>query len=856
MIALLRRLRARIRYRNFDRDLRDEIDDHRAMAARDAGPDAPAHRVARLMGNTTLAREEARAVWITPWIDGLRQDAVYAVRTLRAAPGYTVTALLILTVGIGLNTTLFAIANGMLGKPWALPEPETLVTIFQRQIAAADGRALVGVPAAEFTYLRDHATTVAVTASREAPVHLEAGAIEISVTGRFVSGNYFGTLRAPVALGRQLDPHDDRPGAANVVVLSHHAWQTTFGGDGAIVGRIVHLNRVPFTVTGVAVRDTIESPLSGSPALWVPLSAMAAISSDGFSQRFLTSPTDCCVRLAGRITRGNTRDATAAELSVLDQQFRSANGIASPADRGIAVRGTAAIDQPESRRMVPVFGLLFAGVALVLLLACANVGNLQLARALSRTREFAIRLSLGAGRTRVVRQLLTEGLVLSVVAAALSLAMAAGAARLLRYLVDDATFRALDLRPDYQAAAVAFVLAGVATLLSGLAPALRVTRRIAAGRYVETAGRTRLRGILLAAQVAIGTLLLVTAGLVTRGTSRAALIDPGFTLTGVTALAVDAKLGTNDERQAFRLALLSEFDSLAPATVAVSALIPLGDSHMRQRTRQPGAPEAAVWPVSVHEVSAGYFGTLGMRMVEGRPFHDDASNEIVVNETLARRVWSSPAAAIGQTLPDVNRRVVGVVADARLETMNGVEPTLFEPLGTNVHYVIVTGPANVERVRALIARLRPKATIDARPLADNIERSLEEATIGARLAGGLGILALALSAAGIFGVFSYVVTERTREIGLRLAIGARRVDVLRVLLRRAAIPLGVGLGIGLAASGMSGAILESKLYGLSPLDPVAYAGVLAVIAFATLCATLLPALRALRVDPAVALRTE
>jgi predicted permease len=851
MLRLLRRLRARIRYRDFDADLRRELDVHRAMTedslrAAGATPDEARYQGAHRLGHVLTAREAARAVWIAPWLESVWQDSRYAARSLRRSPGFTVTALATLTLGIGVNTTLFAFVNALLWQPWRLPDPDTLVLAHHRT-----ANRLVGVSVPELVFLQQHATSLDLAASRTVGGQIGTGNALRHVRARLVSGNYFTALRVPIVIGRGLQPADDQYGRPPAIVLGHDLWIAAFASDPRVVGRTIAFRDRSVTVVGVAGPGIGESPLSGSPEVWLPLSAMPALfPEEPFARTFLTQADRCCVDLIGRLRPGSTRARAQAELSTLDRRFRASDTDAL----GMRVSGTETTYAPEAAKTLPVFALLFAAVLLVLLLACANVGNLQLARAAVRRREIAVRLALGAGRRRVIRQLVTEGLVLSSLATVICLGASSAIARVVASRVDPSLASALDFVIDGRLMLFATALTVGTCLASSLAPALRGTRHPLAGQASDRS-TVRLRSAFLAVQVAVSLTLLVSAALLGRGLAQAASQDVGFTLDSLMALSIER---TSPGAAADRSFVQSVTAALAGKPAAAAVVPPLADHSLHTAVRRAGDPYEADQPARFHPVTANYFDVLGIPFRAGRTFRAGA-DEVVVNETLARLLWPK-GGAVGALLagPDgtAGRQVVGVVADAHISGFGDVGPMLFQPADSMTTLLFNRGELAADELRAIIAAADPAARTTLRPIGDNVGTSLASASLGSRIAGGVGLLGLAIVAVGIAGVFSFAVTESRREIGIRLALGASHGRVRALLLGRLAKAIGAGVIVGLVLAGLAGQAVRSYLYGLSPSEPLSYVAAVAAIAVTAWAATFASMRRALRVDPATTLRQD
>lgn len=857
MFPSLRRLRARVRYRRFDADLQQELDVHRAMAednlrARGTEPGDVGHLAARQLGNTLAARQAARGVWIAPWLESVWQDVRYGARGLVRSRGFTATALLTLMLGIGVNTTLFALVNAVLLRPWPLPDAHRLVRIYHRAALPA-GEQLVGVSGPELVFLQQLATSVDVAGTRQIGGPLVVGDATRPVNGRLVSGNYFDVLAAPLASGRGLTPADDRVGSAPVAVISHQLWTSLFASDPSVVGRTIRFRDLPMTVVGVAGPSLRQSPLEGLPELWVPLAAMPSLfPGESFAREFLTNPAHCCVDVVGRLRPGLNQARAEAELTVLDRRFRSAE----PRDSaGMKLTSTATIDDPKAARVVPAVGLMSAAVGLVLLLTCANVGNLQLARAAARRREVTVRLALGAARGRVVRQMLTEGLVLSAVAVALCLYASPLAARLVMTRFEAKLAQLLDFSIDARVLSFAVCITLATCLITSLAPALRSTRHLVAGRTSDR--RTlRTRSIFLAAQIAISVVLLIAAALLDRGLAQAASQDLGFRIDGLAALELTRR---SADAETDRVVLRGLTSAMKDMPVAVAASVPLDEMSFHTGVRRAGDPAESDQPTRFQPVSANYFDVLDIPLKAGRTFREGDPNEVVVNETLARVLWPD-GGAVGSYLagPDdaVGRQVVGIASDAHIDGMGAVGPTLFQSVEKPTFLLFDRSTVSPDALRAIVGAVDSSATTTLQAVGDNVAASLESATLGARIAGGFGVLALGVAAIGIAGVFSFVVTERTREIGIHLALGASRRRLRALLLAHHSRPLVGGLVAGLLVAMMAGPVLRGFLYGLSPTSPSVFGGVALLVVVTAWVATLMPLRRALNVDPASTLRHE
>ena len=644
MIKLIRRLGFWLSSSRRAAELAEEMDFHRDMLSSHGITEAA-------MGNTTLAREDARAVWIWPWLESLWQDTVYGLRAMCREPAFTATVLLALGSAIGVNTTLFSMFNAFALKPWTVRDPARVVTV---SLFDRNGGRDLGI--AEYRYLAAHAQTMSGLVAMRNGEQVKLGDRPLQLT--YVSGNYFRVLGVDPERGRGFLDEEDRAGDPQaVVVISHDLWQDRLGADPGIVGRTIRLDDVPFTVVGVTPADyTGTNPLRND--LWTPLPARTLLRpGDPGVKPWLTRPEVCCTPIAGRLAPGVSRARAAAELSVLIEQFRTENRL-NGGRPNVVLAGTSWMAGSRKKaQAVASIALLFVAVTLVLLLACANTGNLLLARAAVRRREIAVRLSLGGSRFRLVRQLLVESLLLALAAAAVALPMALlTASTILRRLAPETTFR---IAPDFRVLAYTIGIAALSCLAFGLAPALHGTAgSIASALKTDVPlNRTRLplRSILLAVQVAISVVLLAGASMLIRGLQRAQNLDPGFDVRNVTVLSIDlpASQYAGPRAQTLTSTLQAELEGardLPPTGLAQSA--PLGNSTYMTSFQVLEPVRSPLMHIWVSSVSPGYFNALRIPFLEGRNFTaEDAPQSIVVNESAARRWWPGESPLVSPSSP-------------------------------------------------------------------------------------------------------------------------------------------------------------------------------------------------------------
>jgi macrolide transport system ATP-binding/permease protein len=855
MGKLLRRISYWVHRGRMNAELAEEMEFHRSMLA--AGGSAPS-----AMGNVTLAREDARAVWIWPWLESLWQDLSYGMRTMRREPAFTLTALVALGSAIGINTSLFTMFNALALKPWTVRDPARVVTL---HYFTPDGGRDLGI--AEYRYLQQnaHSFTGLVAMRNGEQVKLDDRPLQLT----YVSGNYFQVLGVEPERGRGFLESEDRAGDPQaVVVISHNLWQNRFGGDPQIIGRTIRLDDVTFIVVGVAPADfTGTNPLRND--LWTPLPARAILRpNDPGIKPWLTAPEVCCTPVAGRLALGVTSTQAQAELTILLGRFRAENHLAKQS-MNVVLAGTSWIAGPRKKgQAIASIVLLFVAVTLVLLLACANIGNLLLARGAARRREIALRLSLGGSRLRLIRQMLVESLLLSLAAAMVGLPLAfISASAMLRYLVVETTFQ---VTPDGRVLAYTISITVMSCLAFGLAPALHATSGGIAAALKTEPGllRTRLplRSILLAVQVGISVVLLASAGVLVRGLQRAQSINPGYDVHNVTVLSIDlpASQYAGPRTKVLTRELVARCDGARDLpTCGVAQAAPLSNATYLigfQLVEPVRTPVLHIWNSSV---SSRYFEALRIPFLEGRTFTaDDTDRSMIINKSAAQRWWPNESPIGESAIVNTKvRQIVGVVADTYTHDLStSAEAMLYLPvtgaLGPPVVLVHDRAPASIDRVAAMIKQLEPRAEVRVEPLSANLDRQMQPNLIGAALAGLLGLLALAIASVGMSGVFAYVVGQRTREIGIRMALGARPQRIVWLVVASSLRALCFGLGAGIAIAAGASTALAHVLPGVKALDVAAYVGVVLLFSAAVVLASAVPARRATHIDPVTALRWE
>lgn len=863
MPAFLRRLRARIKYWNHEREVAREIEVHRAMAEAALSGRGDSERDARwkaaqLLGNTTIAREDSRAMWIPIYLQQLMQDARYAVRAFRREAGFTAAAVAMLSLGLGLTTGGFALVNGLFFQGWPLPENGDLFRV-QPVFQTTAGRVDDGLSLGAYRHIATSARGAEYAAFSTSFVRVSTTRDDRPTryvpTGAYVSDNFFAAMRVPLQFGTP--PLSVAQSTVPTVVISYGTWQSIFGADPAVLGKTAWLAGKPATIVGVTAPQF--TGLDRPVAVYAPLWAAAELSAQSSIREAVANDPLCCVSVVGRARPSVSRAAILSELTSLTTQYRTSIGLSALTlnlpDTSI---GTAVMQRGNLAAILTLFA---AGAVALLLLTGANVGNLYLARSLRRQQEIVTRLALGASRARIVRQLLTEGLALSALAGILSFVAAASVpaiAHLAGEELPPTVFAA-----DWRAALFNAVVVLAMSLGVSLAPALRTTAVVwRGGAAMATARAGGLRSALLATQIAIATALILSAVLITRGIQHGTTAPTDFALRTTTAATIDwprDAVPTSEQRQAFRADL--------DAAIAASAL-PIGlATHMPASSRAAinttvRTPDSNIdFSTQLAPMNSAAASVLQIRLTSGRWASDvEAVHESVVNETLAKQVWPNQS-AIGRTLrlgfDSAIYTVVGVTADTHILSPSAVPATMhIAPLDSTPVLLTASSSATESAVRTMLKTLAPNAQVNFIPLSDSIRGTMAQAMGGAAIAGGLGLAALLLAMIGVYSVFSYLVEERRREIGIRVALGADRAQVRAAMFRSTRSAIAGGLGAGLLLSAIASIALRSFLFGMSPADPVSYLVVAVTLLGTALVATFVPIRRALRVNPAVTLRAD
>jgi predicted permease len=812
-------------------------------------------------------------------LGGIWLDLRYAVRTLGKNPGFAAIAVLTLGLGLGANTAIFSLVNTALLRPLPVERPDRLVTLNY----AAERRMLPAFSYPNYKDFRDRNNSFSgLLGYRFAQLSLSHDGVNERLWGYLVTGNYFDTLGVKAALGRLTSADDDRsPGAHPVAVVSYKCWRQRFGGDPGVIGKNVIVNGRGYTIIGVAQPGFSGTEVIVTPEMWFPMAMQAQIE---VGSQWLDDRGWKTVSLMGRLKPGvGVRQAQTELNSIalqLESEYPDVNEgmrvtLVSPGLVGGAMRGT----------IVGFAGLLMVVVGMALLLACVNLANLLLARASERRREIAVRLALGANRFRVVRQLLTESLLLAAAGGVLGFLLAIWLAKLtaaIKLPIDVPL--ATELHVDARVFIFACLVSLGAGLLFGLLPAWQATKADLGQALKNDASfgsphRSRLKSGLIVLQVALSLALLVGGGLMLRALRQAQTIDLGYDPRRAIEMSFDLRLQGYDSAKGreFQKSLLERVRALPGVESAGAANIIPVDLHIssepifiegREPTRLAEAPRALT-----SNITPGYFQAMNTRLLRGRDFAEDdddkAARVAIINETFARRFWPGEDpigkrfALGGPESPKM--QVVGVAQDGKYTGLNENRwPFVYRPqwqYRVGATTIVVRAESDSQKMIALVRgelqQLDPNMPVaSARTLVERLSAPLLPARIVASALGGFGLLALLLAAIGIYGVMSYAVSKRTREIGVRMALGAQRGDVLRLVMGQGTALTLIGVAIGLLAAFGLTRLMKSVLFGVSATDPLTYAGVAALLTCVALLACYIPARRATRVDPMIALRSE
>jgi predicted permease len=862
-----------------DQEMREHIEiETRDNIERGMTPDEAHYAALRKFGNVTRAQEEAREVWSLVWLEQMWQDVRYAARMLRKSPGFTAVAVLTLALGIGANTAIFSVVYAVLLRPLPYANPGQLVLVFQSK--PQDQVPFTGLSYVNFAECRAQSRAFAEMAANQAHELTLTGVGQPShLSTMVVTPEIFSLLQAQPLLGRTFLPEDGKRGAAAVVILSENLWRSQFGADPNLVGRSISLDKRLFTVVGIMPASFQSLLLTAHEDIWIPLAQ------DPLFGPWMSRFGGHWLRVIGRLKPGASLVLAQTEMNAMSAALAQED----PADNaGWQIR-VEPLQQEVVGKSKPALLVLLGAVGLVLLIACVNIANLLLSRASSRAREIALRIALGAGRTRIIRQLLTESAVLGLLGGIAGIVLAYWGVHVLGSLLPADLPRAQTIRVDGWVLGFALLLSIVASFIFGLTPSffaadssLQTGLKESAGRSGEAGGYRRVRSFLAVAEIALAMVLLVAAGLLLRSFTMLTSVNPGFSAEHVVKADISLpqfQYSTPQQWTAFSKALLERIQA-QPGLKDVAMVVPLpldeGNVNLGfEIVGNPPLPPGAAITADYSSVSPDYFRVMQIPLLRGRVFNDhdapSAPRVAVISETLARRFFPNQD-VLGKQLifgfpPDGSaaREIVGIVGDVRdtsLSEMPG--PMMYVPFAQAPFWggqVVVRSNLSSSSVAASIRKAtheidKDLPVTDIATLPETLDASVAQPRFRTLLIGLFGLIALLLAAVGIFGVISYSVSRRTHEIGIRVALGATPANVLRLVLGESAKLVLLGLAWGIPAALGLTRFLASLLFEVHPADPLTFIGVAILLTLVALIACYVPARRAMRVDPMVALRYE
>ena len=876
------RVRSLMRRERVDSELDDELRFHlerqiaENMAAGMLREEARCAAM-REFGGVDQIREECSDMRRVNWLQDFAQDVRYGLRMLRKLPGFTAVAIITLALGIGANTAIFSIVYAVLLRPLPYPHPDQLVSV-----TMADPQA--GIPSNGTSYdnfreWRDqnHVFTE-LAAFQFHQLTLIGYGEPLSIDTAVITPGMFSVFGVKPLAGRTFVPADGNNGAPAVVVLSENLWRDRFGSDPKIIGTSITLDKKSYTVIGVAPASFRYPPLTSTEHIWIPLQQ------DPVFGPWMDRPGGHWLRVIARVKAGISLAQAQSEMDTIDARLAKKY----PSENTGWVIRLVPLQQQMVGNVKVALIVLLGCVGLVLLIACANVSNLLLARATSRMKEMALRAALGAGRARIIRQLLTESGVLGLVGGALGVLLAYGSVHALASLLPSNLPQASTIRVDGAVLTFAFALSIVASLLFGLAPTLFAARSDLhtslkeGGRSSEEGARHLMLGFLAVSEIALAMVLLVAAGLLVHSFLTLTSVNPGFNVQGLTKSEVDLPLFEYSEPEqwvAFSDELLRRLQALPGMHDTAEAVpLPLANGFINLAFDIVGTPPPRPETVRTGDfvsVSPNYFRVMGIPLLRGRWFTDqdrDSSPRVtVISEALAQMYFPNQD-PIGKQLSfglppagEVRREIVGIVGDVRDVGLNQAPgPMMYAPLaqspfwGTEIVVRSTLGPAST------LANIRDQAhaidkdlpVADVERMSDAISASVQQPRFRTMLLSLFGAIALVLAAAGIFGVMSYSVSRRTHEIGIRIALGASSGNVTRLVLTESGRLVLIGLAVGIPSGLALARFLHTLLFGVSPADPVTFLAVAVVLGLVALAASYVPTRRALQAEPLVAPRHE
>ncbi len=880
------RIRALFRRQKLADEIDEEVRIHLEMEEqenreRGMSPEEARYAALRRFDNVTQTQETSRETWAWQWLETFLQDVRYGLRQLRRNPGFTAVAVLTLALGIGANTAIFSVVNAVLLRPLPYQQPQRLVFINSIQVPAGMGRE-ASYPDFLDWQARNHVFKMMAVFRTENFALIGTGEPQ-HLSGAVVSANLFPLLGVSAVLGRTFQPGDDVPGAVNgtnALILSYGFWQQRFGSDPRVIGDGINLDGRPFTVVGVAPPG-FQFPIQSGPIdVWTTIAIDKGSAADGVATQRGAHYLDVIARLKAGVTIGRAQVEMSAIVSAMNREHPDIH--------------------PRGARIVPMIDglvgparvallILLSAVGCVLLIACVNVANLLLARAATRQREMSIRNALGASRSRVVRQVLTESTLLSLLGGLLGLWLGLRGVGLLIRVTPVDIPRLAQVRLDGHVLIFTAAVSLLTGMLFGLAPAL-ISFKSDVAESLKEAGRgptsgphrAKTHGVLVVVEIGAATVLLFGAGLLIQSFLKLMQVNPGFDSVHVLSLRVNSPGAYSQAQQLIFFDQVIDRVRSLPGVLAASGVfgLPFSDIEADTGFDIEGRPVAkANRPETNFEaVAPDYFKTLGIPLLRGRDFNerDDLQSTpvAIINETLARQFFPGenpigqrikPGISIGYGSRDPMREIVGVVGDVKVQDLAaGPQPQCYvplqqSPLGVMSLVVRVQGsPLElVPAVRSVVASTSNQAPIyNIKTLAQLLAQSVAQPRFVTLLLGIFAALAVILAATGLYGVISYSVAQRTHEIGIRMALGAEKVDVLKMVLGQGLKLALIGVAIGIAGALALTRFLASLLYGVKPTDPLTFIAVSLILIVVALLACYIPARRAANVDPMVALRYE
>jgi predicted permease len=870
----------------WDEERAREIEAHLAIEteeniARGMEPEEARYAARRKLGNRTLIQEEIRRMDTIGFLESIWQDLRYAARMLRKNPGFTAVAVLTLALGIGANTALFSVIDAVLLRPLPFHDPARVVSVGSVDVKDSTQGGEISYPAFLDWRARSHSFE-AMSVWTTANFTYTGGNQPESIRGAVVSANLFSMLGVSPAVGRSFTPDEDQPGRELPVMLSYEFWQSHFGGETRVLGHALTLDNQEYTVVGVMPAH-FQFPIQRERVeLWTTIANDLEGKSALAAQREVSY-----LQVVGRLKPGIGLLQAQADVMLIQEQLNQQFPEYRP--RGASVKLES---DNIAGSMRPVLMILLGAVGFVLLIACANVASLLLARATARQKEFTVRSALGASRGKIVRQLLTESLLLSLVGGGLGLLIARWTASALVSMTPEGLARTSEIGLDFRVLGFTFIITLLTGVLFGLAPAVHASRSELSWVLNES-GRgssagpsgARLRSALVASQLAIAVVLLIGAGLLLRSFHRLQQVDPGFRADHVLTflLEVPSHRHPGAQRPVFVREVLQSIRTL-PGVKSASAVfgLPLSESQSlftAVEIEDHPVPKSQRPRVAFRIVESQYFDTMEIRLLQGRTFTEQDEQGglplAIVNETFARKMFNGenpvgrrikPNISFGESDDAPKRQVVGVTADVKSGSISGKTvpevyapqtPTDFVGEMTIVVRTVADPDAMVPALRSLVSSKDKDLPLrDVKTLDQYVSGSISAPRFETLLLGTFAALALVLTTIGLYGVISYSVAQRTREIGIRIALGAQRGSISRMVVLEGGLLIVIGVGTGLMASLFAVRLIRNLLYGIGATDPATFLGVALLIAGVALAACYIPARRAMRVDPIVALRYE